>query len=492
MKMLTRYAISLGAIGIAACGSKRHPEESVANFGSKQNIVVSAARAHSVDSRSLLTAAFLQSNFGSELSSASKIPGSTRTTPFGLHGDATSGSAPDDLTANSMAIAKTIRVLANENNPTDAYDWLVLTAQAIVGGSNETPIAQVQTRLVLNELVSTYNSGFATALSEGEIITVPPAQKPISVERLEGARKAALDPGSARAEFGMFVQGNPEAEDTEKQLKAMPKIILRWCPASALVCFDHLRYSKNTSAHFMAYRAAEGGLQFIQLHSMRKDLRWGDSVTNNSVTITLSGLAGETPAQYRTDWLGWRDYASIQKMTLAVLRSFASFLPPGSLSANPMDHVTEDLGSSPISSGTLGGASQSFALPAFWDGKLLSEMLKTKDLNASNQVEAPLLTIQTFPDVRAQFDFRFENDVATVMFYADTGSRNINESAWELIRRSSLRENTRTYRFEEEFTNRGISGNEFRSLRVVALNRAGEPIGFRIVRFRLNGLLNME
>jgi hypothetical protein len=179
-------------------------------------------------------------------------------------------------------------------------------------------------------------------------------------------------------------------------------------------------------------------------------------------------------------------------MTLAVLRSFASFLPPGSLSANPMDHVTEDLGSSPISSGTLGGASQSFALPAFWDGKLLSEMLKTKDLNASNQVEAPLLTIQTFPDVRAQFDFRFENDVATVMFYADTGSRNINESAWELIRRSSLRENTRTYRFEEEFTNRGISGNEFRSLRVVALNRAGEPIGFRIVRFRLNGLLNME
>jgi hypothetical protein len=492
MKTAATFTISLSTLALVACGSKREPQESVANLGSKQNIVIAAAKANNVDDRALLAAAFLQSNFGTETSSAGKIPGSTRTSPFGLHGDSTGGSAPDDLTANAMAIAKNIRVLANDNAPTDAFDWLVLTAQAIVGGSAETPVAQVQTRLVLNELISTYNNGFTTSLPDGEIITIPPAQRPIAVEKLLGARKAALDPGAARSEFGMFVQANPEAEDTEKQLKTMPKVILHWCPASALVCFDHLRYSKNTSAHFAAYRAADGGLQFIQLHSMRKDLKWNDSTATNAVSIMLTGLAGETPAQYRSDWLNWRDYVSIQKMTRAVLRSFASFLPPGSLSGNPMDHVSEDTASTPITGGTLGGLQQNFSLPPFWDGKLLSEMLKIEDISISNEVEPTTPGIQTFPDVRGEYQFKFGKNVSTIAFDVDNGARTKTDSAWELIRRSNLRDTNRAYRFEEEFTNRGISGNEFRALRVTALNARGEPIGFRIVRFRLNGLINLQ
>ncbi len=492
MKSSSFCMLSLATLALVACGSKRDPQESVANLGSKQNIVISAARANNVDDRALLAAAFLQSNFGTETSAASKIPGSTRTTPFGLHGDSTGGSAPDDLTANALAIAKTIRVLANDNKPADAFDWLALTAQAIVGGSTETPIAQVQARLVLHELISTYNSGFTTSLPDGEIITVAPAQRPIAVEKLIGARKAALDPGAARSEFGMFIQANPEAEDSEKQLKTMPKIVLHWCPASALVCFDHLRYSKNTSAHFAAHRAADGGLQFIQLHSMRKDLKWNDSTESNAVSIMLTGLAGENPGQYRPDWLNWRDYVSIQKMTRAVLRSFASFLPPGSMSANPMDHVSEDNASAPIAGGTLGGLQRNFSLPPFWDGKLLSEMLKIEDISISNEIEATTPGIQTFPDVRAEFQFKFGKNVSSVVFDVDSGARNKSDSAWELVRRSNLRDTSQARPFEEEFTNRGISGNEFRALRVTALNARGEPIGFRIVRFRLNGLTNLE
>ncbi len=487
------FAVSCTAVAVCACGNSRDPDESIANYGSKQNSVIAAAKANGVDDRSLLAAAFLQSNFGSELSSTGRIPGTTRTSPFGLYGDTSAGGAPEDLTANAMAVAKTIRVLANEAKPTEAFDWLALTAQVIVGGSNETPVAQVQTHLVLNELISVYNSGFTTSLSGGEIVSIPPAQKPVNVEKLDSARLSQLEPGNARSEFGMFVQGNPESEDAgEKLLKTMPKVILRWCPASALVCFDHLRYAKTSSAHFMAYRAAEGGLQFVQIHSMRKDLKWNDSTATNAITITLSGLAGDKPEQFRTDWLGWRDYVSIQKMTRAILRSFASFLPPGSLSANPMDHVTEDLGGAPAATGSLGTPRQNFSLPSFWDGKLLAQMLKIEDISSSNQVEATTPGIQTFPDTRANFEMKFGKEASQVLFDADSGSTTPGVSAWQLIRRSDLRDTIRIYRFEEEFTTRGISGNEFRSIRVLALNRKGEPIGFRVLRFRLNGLVNPE
>jgi hypothetical protein len=300
-----------------------------------------------------------------------------------------------------------------------------------------------------------------------------------------------MDIAAQRTEFGTFLQGNLESEEYgEKSLTDMPKVNLRWCAASAIVCFDHLRLAKDSSAHFMAYRSAEGGLQFVQLHSIKKDLKWASASATNTVSIVLTGLAGNK-TNWRPDWLTWRDYVSLQKTTLGVLKSFATFLPPGSMSKNPVEHVREE--SAPVASiappSPVGDMQTNFTLPPFWDLKFFGDLLRVENPETENQITTPSqATINTFPDTRASFDFATTKLVTQISFYADTKSTTESPSSWDLVRRSSLRDGTQTYRFEEEFAERGISNNEFRSLRAIARNQEGAPVGFQILTFRAMGL----
>jgi hypothetical protein len=475
---------------LAACGSKREPDETT-NYGPKQSAVVAAARTNGVNERALLAAAYVQSNFGAELDSVGRIPGATRISPFGLQSNSGAATAPDDLTANASAVAKSMRTRANESKPSQPFDWLLITAETIVGSRDDSPTTQTQTRIVLNELIAAYNNGFSTALPGGEIINVPPATEPVIAEKLDSIRRRLLDIAPQRTEFGTYLQGSLEAEEYgEKNLTAMPKVTLRWCAASAIVCFDHTRLAKDSSAHFVAYRSATGGLQFVQVHSIKKDLKWNGGTALNSVSIVLTGLAGNK-TQWRPDWFAWNDYASLHKITRGVLRSFATFLPPGSMSANPIDHVR--LESAPAASvippSTLGDPQADFTLPPFWDMKFFGDIIRIENLSQTNQL-MPLAQpgITTVTDTRASFEFSAEKDVSQLTFFGDAQPTAQEPSGWELIRRSSLRENTRAYRFEEEFATRGISNNEFRSLRVIARNKLGEPVGMQIVTFRAMGL----
>lgn len=488
--MKAKFFLLLPCAAIFGCGSEREPDETY-SYGPKQGSVIAAARANGVDERALLAAAFTQSNFGSELESVGRIPGSTRITPFGLYGNAAPGTAPDDLAANASSVAKSMRTRANESHPSHQFDWMLIAAETIVGARDDSPATQTQTKVVLNELIASYNQGFSTALPGGEIVTVPPASSPIIPEKLDTIRRRLMDITPQRTEFGTFLQGNLESEEYgEKALTEMPKVNLRWCAASAIVCLDYLRLTKDSSAHFMAYRSAEGGLQFVQLHSIKKDLKWSSGSAANTVSIVLTGLAGNK-TNWRPDWLTWQDYVSLQKTTLGILKSFSTFLPPGSMSKNPIDHVREEktqvaaaLPPSPV-----GETQTNFTLPPFWDMALFADILKVENPEIESQISTSSDgVINTFPDTRASFDISTSKLVSQLSFYSDIKGTSENPSSWELIRRSSLKDGTQSYRLEEEFAERGLSNNEYRSVRIVARNKEGKPVGFKILTFRAMGL----
>ncbi len=480
-------ALCTASVLLTACGDDNfETDRPISKRSSKAAAVRSAARANQVDERALLVAAFTQSNFGTELSATGQIPGVTRTSPFGLVGNSTRGTVPQDLAANATSFARAVRDQARLTRPQQPFDWLVLTAHVIVGSNQASPLGQIQVRLVLNELISRYNNGFSSLLPSGESIVVPPAKHPIEVESLDPKRRAILKMPEKGSDVDTVWNGNGDAGDAVNRPRDLPKIILRWCPASTLVCFDHLRFTAESPSHYMAFRGADQTLQFVQMHALDKDLRWYGSTANNAISITLTGLIGEKQETLRPESFDWGAAVSLQRLTLSILKSFENRLLTGTL-GNPSQFVVTENGKDPtLPNLTLApDGSISMAMPQFWDSRFFSDLLMTPSpMPTSTIALAKGTTTRRFPGGSVNLVFKTDKSVSQLHFYADKAPTSPEDPMWELIRRSSVRPG-KSYNFREELAVSGAFGQGQRSLKVVSLNEQGQPNGMITLRLDL-------
>jgi hypothetical protein len=481
-------SLCTAAVMLAACGGDNFETDNpISKKSSKAAAVQAAARANQVDERALLVAAFTQSNFGTELTATGQIPGVTRTSPFGLVGNSTRGSVPQDLAANATSFARAVRDQARLTRPQQPFDWLVLTAHVIVGASQTTPLGEIQVRIVLNELIARYNTGFTSLLPTGESVSVPPAKHPIVLERLDPKRRAILEIPGKTGDVGATWSGNGDAEVADKYVTEIPKIILRWCPASTLVCFDHLRFTTETPSHFMAFRGADNTLQFIQMHPLKKDLQWYGSPANNAISITVTGLVGEKPETLRPESFEWGSAVSLQRVALSILKSFESMLSPGALGSDPSQFIVTEDGKNPaLPNLTLAPeGSISMAMPQFWDSRFFADLLKIPSPENKNTISlAKGSTSGKFAGGAVNLVFKTEKSVSQLHFYADKTAATPADSIWELIRRSAIRPG-KDYTFREDLSVSGAFGQDQRALKVISLNAQGQPNGMMVLRLRL-------
>lgn len=483
----------------------KSPDPTSDNSNSKVRIVAQAASSHGLKEKYLLAAAFVQSNFGLDAGEkAQSLPDSERTAVFGLtHSDLKKGgltsTGDSALAEQANYLADKVMALAKERDPKVDFDWYVLVAQSIVGDAEPDPnLHDFSVKIVLSQLISAHNLGFTVLLPNSERTVIDPATDDEKIEIKK------LDQGQLRFVSGFkftsdsiadaVIKGEQKAEIEIKDGKDFPKITLRMCTANPLVCFDHLRKSENSSAHFLTYKGLNGNNEIIQVHDIKKDLNFYGKAQKNNVTIVISRLPGLSLNTSRLDFMDWEDYVAVRKSVFAVLAQIGRVLNKPEF--EPKFHDSSFLNSQVIeafkddtSNAEIPADKPNFFLPDIWDKNLFREILSaTHVLRDVSQfrVETPQ-EAQVFAGTEATFAFYPDRDSAVYEIYQDN-SKKVPGAPWDLILKQDFNPSQERYELNREFRYPGLTGDKVRAVKFVARTMDGKIIGSHVVRFRMDGI----
>ncbi|MCA2959050.1 MAG: hypothetical protein IOD12_02275 [Silvanigrellales bacterium] len=497
----------LGAFGLAGCADERKEGVPRNERGPALGALDAAASESGVDVRYLVTAAYVQSNFAADAGRKDQGPQTAERDPvFGMPLAGQPAGTPDTLAARAKVLASKIAAKAQKLSPANSFDWLLCTAQAIVGDTEKDPnVRDFQVRLVLLQLIDSFNGGFAVLAPGSQAPdVVPPAPEKDRVD------VKALDAGRARYVTGfrfdrdvaaeLLVASNPDVVAGVRASSAFPKVLLRHCPGNALSCFDHFRKSKDTGAHFLVYRTSQGRLELVQFHDIAKDLNWYGKTQEDAIVLVVAGLSGVEPSTARTDWLDWEDYVSLRRILVDVIGQSARTLradiddnlqgnafKPAFLDATVKELFKEPEATASTPKSQTGGQS-AFLLPVTWDSGLFREILKLPTeprLFGQIRVDAPKVG-QSYNGNRAFFAFYPDTEAAEIQLFQDKAGTPGNP--WDLILKRDYSPAQQRFDYTHEFRRKGVTGNNVRSVKIVARAADGRVLGTRIVRFALTGI----
>ncbi|MEY4066048.1 MAG: hypothetical protein RIR26_2256 [Pseudomonadota bacterium] len=397
--------------------------------------------------------------------------------------------------AQMDVLARDIQDRAERQQPTNDFDWLALIAQAMAGDFEPDPnIRSLQIRMVLMELIEASNAGFSAALNEREVYTLPPAG---DEERID---LRLLDPGQLRLINGnrfptdgladLFVEGNAKAR-TGANITAgkAPKLVLRLCPSTALLCFDALRKTSTMGAHFLSYKALNGTRETVQFHDPKFELSWFEKPQPDTITLMIAGTTGATRETSRTELFDWEDYVALR----SVIRRAAGRLTQDIMTDNPSAVQREFIRSSVQE--TLGMLDENaeppqFPLGATWDSDLFRELLAsemTPKQTSQIKVEQPIHG-QTIAGTVIEGVVFPDEESGQIQVYQDSPEASGNGTPWELVLKRDLDPRQRRFPFSHEIRRIGLNGNQLRALKFVSRRSDGSLLGSRIVRLKVEGI----
>lgn len=495
------------ALGLAtallhiSCADDAVPPQEQAGPSSASDAVAMAARENQIDERLLLSAAFVESNFGNDSEfnkTAASDDGVKRSPLFSMQTDALEGIPPDNILQNSRVLAAKIREYAGGS--TDTFEWLRATAQAIVGDMDQEPTAKTAAQqIVLGELIHAYNSGFATYI-EGQLVKVDPApaDKAIDSRALSQRSQRELPNYFYEADFGKRnLLGNKEAQKGDKTFDNTPRVILRWCPASTLKCFEYLRKTKDAATHYMSFVGPTGERQFLKMHENAKDLMWYGKQVENAISITFTGLAGTTRDTLRLDWMDWSDYAAIKRTVEEVafnLKGREEEPASGEALRNLVVETGVSGRSATHSHPSTPDGKQNFALPLAWDSELFNQLMAQtleSRLETGILIEKPE-NAKNYEGTRVDLIISPDPDTARMEIFQDNPAgfdadgRPVHKNLWmTAINEDWGRE---VYEKSFNFPRIGIMGNKMRAIKVVSRDINNNIISSSIVRFVVDGI----
>lgn len=481
-EVLKCFAVVAGvALWLSGCGRESRPEPgSDPTLGSRGSAVEQVAREKGIEPRLLLAAAYSQSRFGAGVAAQESLPGVSRTAPFNLVGEGvlgTSEAGAVGLVDGARQIADRVLQRSKDIKPSDSVAWMAVFAGTIASNvvlSDD--LARVQRRLVFEDLVRVYNAGFQMILSDGEVVRLAPAPKPVQVAR---ETTIAMGAGVDWPAGGEVWPGPQEAEVSVRGRAEEPRILLRHCPGSPLMCFDFLRKTTTVGSHFMAFFDANRKLRLIHMHDLSRDLRWYDGVANDVISVTLTGFAEESSLSPDPNWFTWDDLQQLRGALLDVLtvgrarRGQGPSLGGKSLADFVIAEEAEQV-VFPVPPGQV-----RFALPRFWDPVLTRAVL---DGSALGQCGADALVLNgedTEPivindgSVRARLQVGDAVQMIATDLLTSTGG-------WELIRKTEVVDK-RVFTFLDSFAS---EGDQVRVVvvRFRALDAARKNCGYQVVR----------
>lgn len=544
------------ALTAMACNAEKKRFEPDSSRGPKVQIIAQAAQDKGISERILLTAAYVQSNFGQAEGLGGASPVSGRTPVFGLERSQLGEGESNDLRANAETLAAKIKRMADSRAPRDTFDWLLLTALAIVGdgssaleaSASDANLRDVSVRIVLLGLINAHNAGFAAILPNNEVFVVAPANddEKIDLKKLDQGQSRYIGNFRFSKDFAsdMFVQGNRRAEIEDKPGGAIlgrpsrsntmpvgtpligdnppastsaaapvpgailptlpapvpapapefPRLVIRWCPASTLACFEHLRQTEESPSHFLAYRGRSGQTEIIQFHDIVKDLKWYDSTQRNTISITVVGLAGQNKDTFKPDWIDWEDYVGLRQTLQSIVQQTGRDLLGKDMDAQLKDpewlskNIVEQWPGQPGVGGVPAGKPD-FLLPAFWDTQVFRELLamtSTPRDVSQVRIESPTEG-QVFPGNDVYFSIYPDPDTTEIQIYQDVANPQPGK-AWDLIQKIDSDAGVVKFEDTREFRRVGANGSKARAMRIVCRKADGTLLGTRIVRFVVDGI----
>jgi hypothetical protein len=490
----------LASVGCAD-GKKKHGvvrEEKGPELGS----IASATQGTGVDPRYLVTAAYVQSNFGADAArTEASAPEGLREPHFGMAlAEQPRGTAPT-LEARARVLAGKVKACAAQLAPKSPFDWLLCTAQSIVGeGESDPNVRDFQVRLVLLQLIDAWNNGFAVLVpgsTARDVVPPAPEAQRVDVKSLDAGRGRYVSGFRIDRDLAaeVFVPGNPAAEEGARATGNLPRVILRHCPGNALTCFDHFRRSRSTAVHFLAYRTSTGGLEMAQFHDLSKDLTWRGLPQEDAIVIALSGPAGVSIEASRADWYDWEDYVALRRVVIDVITKTARALRVDvSKSVRGASYDPRFLGGlvvealrEPTGAAVPKGA-PAFTLPSTWDSGLFREILTLGNeprLFGQIRVDAPTVG-QVYEGNKAFFAFYPDTKAAEIQMYQDApGAAG---APWDLILKRDYAAEQKRVDYSHEFRRKGVTGTNVRAVKIVSRDAEGRLLASRIVRFALSGI----
>lgn len=392
-------------------------------------------------------------------------------------------------------LAKDIQDRAERQQPANDFDWLALIAQAVVGDFESDPNTQaLQVRLVLMDLIEANNSGFSASLNDKEVYTLPPAGEDEKIDlRL-------LDPGQLRLINGfrlqgdgladLAVEGNPKARSGGlRNFGKIPKLVIRLCPSTTLRCFESMRKTSVSAAHFLSYRALNGTRETVQFHDPKFELNWNEEAQKDTVTLMLAGTTGITRETMRPDLFDWEDYVAMRSF----IRRAAGRLTQEIIAENPnavqreflRNYVQETLGLIDEKS-----MQPNFALGPTWDSGLFRELLASDSLPkqlSQVKVEQPTHG-QNIAGTVIEGVVYPDSESGQIQIYQDSPEPKADGSAWDLVLKRDVDPRQRRFDFSHEIRRSGLNGNQMRAMKIVNRKADGTLLGSRIVRLRIEGI----
>lgn len=392
-------------------------------------------------------------------------------------------------------LVKKIREKAERSQPTNDFDWLALIADSIVGEFESDPnLRALQLRLVLSDLIEAHNNGFHAVLNDSEFYTLPAADDSEKIDLRQ------LDPGQLRLLNGfrfqgdgftdLNVEGNSKVRTGNiRASEKLPRLMIRLCPSSTLRCFETMRKSATLGAHVLSYRALGGTHETVQFHDPKHELLWHDEAQKDTVTLVVAGLTGATRETMRPDMFDWEDYVALR----AFIRRAAGRLTQDVATDSPNTLQREFLRNNVVE--TLGLIDENstksvFPLGATWDSQLFRELLNSDALPkqlSQIRIEAPSAGQNISGNVIEGVVYP-DSESGQIQIYQDSDQAKPDGTGWELVLKRDLDPSQRRFDFTHEIRRTGLSGNQFRALKIVNRRNDGAILGSRIVRVRLDGI----
>jgi|GEM_PF-680576 len=496
-------AMAFSSILFACADGKKHTVAAPVQ-GPREATLKGAASEAGVDPRYLMTAAYVQSNFATDLKEKRHNPkDSGRESVFGMPLAEMPAGSPESLGERARILAGRIAAEAKKKAPAGPFDWLLCTAIAIVGGAEKDPnVRDFQVRLVLLQLIDAFNNGFAVTLPEGEHTVAPPAsdRERVNVKTLDSGRSRYVTGFRFDRDLAaqVFLPGSAKVVVDTRAPDQFPRVIVRQCPASAITCLDHFRKTTATGAHFVAYKTARGDLELAQLQELASDVSWYGKPQNDSIVVVLAGASGVATQSHRIDWFDWEDYVALRRVVTDVLTQTARTLKvstkdwmqadgvsfrPAFLSGAVSEYFVE-----PKETAGPAGAAE-FLLPKSWDTGLFREILGYTGeprMQSQIRVDSPREG-QTFAGFRAYFSFYPDPGAAEIDVFQDRADGKPGEP-WDLIFKQDYSSTTPRFDFNHEFRRTGLTGNAERAVKIVSRAANGKILGSRVVRFVVSGI----
>lgn len=506
-RFIVASLLAVTTLSFSNCGSPPKEEETQAAPSSPSEAIASAARERQIDERVLLSAAYVESNFGKDTDFNRATSDQVKRTPlFGMQGSDAVDVKPEDVLANARALASKMSDLSKSLPPTDAVDWLLITAQAVVGNMEHEParVRDAALRIVFTELVQVYNSGFFTVVGDQIVkVAAQPEDKKIVInprDRRKLSQFVSDEYYRSDNTQGVFL-GNVDAQTRERAKSETPRIILRWCPASTLKCFEHLRRTTKSPAHYLSFRGLNGDRHFLKLHPNAKDLRWYDEELDNAITIVFSGLAGNTPETLRPDWFDWEDYVAVKRTIDAIVTDLRGTNEAIGDKSELMMRKTIESGLPAFFEGQVAlpktpDGEPDFALPLAWDRDLFRKLLPMNPDphdQSSIIVETPE-TGQTYNGTSVTITVHPDIGTANLQIFKDSGNafsvegKPVATKLWDQHTLANEEADGRTWEKTFEFRLPGASRNKVRALKIVCTDAKGNLLSSRIVRFIVDGI----